>query len=105
MPKYLTKGKIVPRSRRDAGKEDVCGDAVSRNYGWMRFPLSLKVEKGFSRMIMFDPPPEENDNKGLWKLLLPAYGFTEFGRLWFIASHKAVTMKFPIDWSKYDNSS
>lgn len=115
------KARIVPWGHRDAEKNDVRGDAPSLNLDSMRLLLSLAAEnrwrvrkmdvksaylqaKGFKRDIFVRPPREENDSAGLWKLLVPAYGLTDSGRLWYLTSYEALTTHYGFEQSKLDPS-
>lgn len=115
------KARIVPWGHRDADKDEVRGDAPSLNLDSMRIVISMAVEqgwtlrkmdvksaylqaKGFDRDVYVRPPREENDKTGLWKLLKPAYGLTESGRLWYLTSYQALTADFGFTRSRYDPS-
>lgn len=115
------KARIVPWGHRDIEKNNVRGDAPAINIDSMRLLLSIAAEhrwkvykmdvksaylqaKGFGRNIYVRPPREENDSTGLWKLLVPAYGLTDSGRLWYLTSYEVLTKQFGFQQSKLDPS-
>lgn len=115
------KARIVPWGHRDMEKDDLRGDAPSLNLDSMRLLLSIAAErrwtvrkmdvksaylqaKGFTRDIYVRPPREENDVDGLWKLLVPAYGLTDSGRLWYLTSYEALTTRYGFKALRLDPS-
>lgn len=56
----------------------------------------------FLRTIFVRPPREKNKPNVLWKLLAPAYGLTESGRLLYLTSNCALISEHGLTRSKYD---
>lgn len=60
--------------------------------------------RGFGKDKYVRPPLKEKDSNGLWKLLVPAYGLTDSGRLWYLTLCEALTKRFGFLHSKLDPS-
>lgn len=103
----MPKARIVPWGHRDPAKHDLRCDLPFLNPETFRLILSITVEKkwrlaqmdaevaflqaqGFSREVFIHPPKEAGDTTGLWKLLAPAYGLADSGRLWYRANDSAL---------------
>lgn len=101
----LVKARNVPWGLQDTEKDNVQRDALSMNTDSMRLVMSLAVKrklkackmdvrcaylqaKEFNRDKFVRSPPEEKNSAGLWKLLVPAYGLTDSGRLLYLTSYE-----------------
>jgi hypothetical protein len=97
------KARIVPHGHLDDEKSFLRTDAPTISVKVLRLFLSIAKENdwrvgsqdikaaylqanGFSREIYVGPPQEEADILHPWKLENPAYGLSDSGRLWFLAS-------------------
>lgn len=59
-------------------------------------------EKGFTRTIIARLWREEKNLKALLKLLVPAYGPTDLGQLWYLTSYEALARRFGFIQSQLD---
>lgn len=101
------KDRIVPWGHRDQVRHDLRSDLSCLNREIFRLILSIAAEKkwkmaqmdaekaylqanGFSWEIYIRPPKEANDPMALWRLLVPAYGLVDSGRLWYRTNDAAL---------------
>jgi len=100
--KLKLKCRIVPHGNRDKEKDDIRSDSQTAQFPVIRSVLSisalfklklatLDISKAYmqsgdlSREIYMRPPDAFMTNRGeLWKIIKPAYGLVESGRLWQI---------------------
>jgi hypothetical protein len=93
------KCRLVPHGHRDREKEGLRTDSSTAQFPTIRLLLSLAVLYRFSlssidisgaylqagplpRLVFIRPPRGWDSPNVLWKLLRPAYGLVESGRLW-----------------------
>ena len=96
---YRLKARLVPHGHRDAEKDQVRSDSSSASLFGIRLLLSLAAflhmplssvdvrmaylqARPLDREIFMIPPKGCAENGVFWKLIRPAYGITEAGRLW-----------------------
>lgn len=113
------KARICPWGNHDIEKNDLRKDAPSMLMEIFRLVVSIGVEHrwdigsmdvraaflqadGFSRTIFVRPPREEQQPHVLWKLLSPAYGLVDSGRLWYLTSNAALCKEYGLTRSVYE---
>lgn len=110
------KARICPWGNHDVEKHSLRTDAPSMLMEVFRLVISVGVEQhweigsmdvraaflqadGFSRSIYVRPPREEGQKNVLWKLLAPAYGLVDSGRLWYLTSNSALCGEYGLSRS------
>lgn len=113
------KARICPWGNHDLDKYDLRTDAPSMLMEVFRLVLLIGVErkwdvgsmdvraaflqaKGFDRCVYVRPPREEANSGVLWKLLTPAYGLVDSGRLWYLTSNSALCSTYGLERSAYE---
>lgn len=113
------KARIVPWGHRDSERDELRSDSPCVNLDTFRLVLSIAAEhawvlgqmdiktaflqaKGFDRDVYVRPPKEADDKSRYWKLLAPAYGLTDSGRLWYRTSDQALITDHNLTRSRYE---
>ena len=116
-PDGQPKARICPWGNHDIEKLNLRTDCPSILMEIFRIVLSICAEKGwdigsmdavsaflqatgFAREVYVLPPKEEQAKGVIWKLLAPAYGLVDSGRLWFLTSRVALCNDFGLSPSK-----
>ena len=96
------KCRLVPHGNKDRDKESLRTDSATAQFPIIRIVISTSVILGFKlafidiksaylqagdlpRLIYVKPPPGWAPPGMVWRLLKPAYGLVESGRLWLLA--------------------
>jgi len=118
-PDGKVKARICPWGNHDVDKFDLRTDAPSMLMEIFRLVISIGVEKhwdigsmdvraaflqadGFKRTIFVRPPREQSQPNVYWRLLAPAYGLVDSGRLWYLTSNAALCNEYGLTRSAFE---